>query len=184
MANQESEEEEIEKALRARGILNELTQHFPYDIEAPEALAFEVAMHCIMRGEICPSWASRLVTKGWQRFIDLDCDTLGEAFGIPEHKRRGAKKTDSNARLMHFEVMLLRELGHPVKDSAKQEGAYSVVGRKFNVSPQSVEKAVGEYRKRMNRLGGNPDVDWEQMLTPINKAMLAPLRRPKNKPQV
>ncbi len=85
---------------------------------------------------------------------------------------------------MHFEVMLLRELGHPVRDSAKQEGAYSVVGRKFNVSPQTVEKAVGEYRTRMKALGGNPDADWEKALTPDNKAMLDALRRPKNKPKV
>lgn len=184
MTNDASDAEMMEKALKARRILNQQYELLPYDVETPEAIAFEVAMYCIMRGEICPSWASTLVTQSWQRFHALDCNTLGEAFGIPDHKHRGAKKTDSNARLMHFEVMLLRELGLPVKDSAKQEGAYSVVGRKFNVSPQTVEKAVGEYRARMKALGDNPDANWAKDLTPDNKAMLDALRHPKNKPKV
>lgn len=129
----------------------------PADAESASHIAFSIAMEAIKWRVLCPEWAAVCVSRDWKQFEDFECRSLGDAFGIPDHKHAHAKRT---ARLCAYAYCRVREVqagGVPLKDSAKGTGALSKVGDELHVSGKQVEKLMTDWRKLCRNSGHDPD---------------------------
>ncbi|KRB34868.1 hypothetical protein ASD82_15140 [Rhodanobacter sp. Root179] len=130
----------------------------PDDAESASHIAFSVAMESFKWGAPCPDWAADCVLSDWRRFEDFKCASLGEAFGIPDHRYANAKRTRLRSAFVYMRVRDLQATGVPLKDNAKGgKGALSKVGDDLRMSAKQVEKLMTDWRKLCRVTGRNPD---------------------------
>lgn len=145
------------KELRAR--IGKLPETFCGDrLLEPEEIAFNVAMDAIKHGLVCPKWAAEAVTAAWHRFESFEVESIVEAFRIPKHRHRAAKKDNLLQSALYRNVRELQASGIPLTDGTKKgKGALSIVGERFNMSPKKVEAACTHWRKISEYAGYDPD---------------------------
>lgn len=146
-----------ERLYRAK--LVELAQgrRVPRGEETPTALAFDVAMLAIKYNVQCPNWAAEVVSEAWARYMNFDCASVGEAFGIPNHKHCSAKRAELLSAAVYHAVREKQAEGIPQKDNGSIRGALSLVGDQFHMSGKKVEKLMANYRATCRELGMDPD---------------------------
>lgn len=131
--------------------------HLAANAESPQRLAFSVAMLALQKRVLCPEWAAGCVSQAWERFEHFECQSLGEAFGIPDHKHAQAKRTKGMLAIVYGRVRYYRAKGSPLKDSTKGKGALALVGEEFCLSAKQVEKMLTDWRKLCRECGQDPD---------------------------
>lgn len=135
--------------------------HLAADAESPQHLAFSVAMLALRKRVPCPEWAADCVSQAWGCFERFECQSVGEAFGIPDHKHAQAKRTKGMLAIVYGRVRYYRAQGSPLKDSAKGKGALARVGEEFHLSAKQVEKMLTDWRKLCLECGQDPNATPE-----------------------
>lgn len=126
------------------------------DAPVPSAIAFEAVMTAIEYALPCPDWAARETVACWHRFQYFEVETISEAFGIPEHSHRAAKRSRLLVAAIARRVYALSESGTPLRDNTSTRGAWSIVGEEFNISPRTVELRVRQWEELCSELGSDP----------------------------
>lgn len=129
----------------------------PAGAEAPQAIAFRIAMEAIKRGVRCPEWAATQVAKDWARFEDFQCGSISKAFGIPDQKHLSARRAKALQAAVYSMVRDYQSKGLPLKDNAAGKGALSIVGECMHMSPKQVERLMTMWRKLCASTGDDPD---------------------------
>jgi hypothetical protein len=137
----------------------EAGEALPTDAETPVAIAFRVAMTALRHGVACPTWAANAVSRAWEQFEAFETESITDAFGIPSHTRRSAKRSKLLCAAIAGRVHQLREEGVPLTDGHNTDGALTIVGREFHLSPKTVEKRVEHWKKLCRATGSDPWAD-------------------------
>lgn len=132
-------------------------RELPAGAEAPQAIAFRIAIEAIQRGVRCPEWAATQVAKDWTRFEEFQCRSVSEAFGFPDHKHLSARRAENLQLVVYSMVRDYQSKGLPLKDNAAGKGALSIVGESMHMSPKQVERLMTMWRKLCASTGDDPD---------------------------
>lgn len=90
-------------------------------------------------GVAIPQWASRAFIAGLEAYEEFEVDSLGEAFGLPDHKHRAAKHARRWAPYLVEQIDALRA------DGMSLEAAIEAVAMAENKSPALVKKLRDEW---------------------------------------
>lgn len=146
------------------------------DGKTPSAIAFEVAMCAIELRIACPEWAARAVAHDWHRFSGFECTSLGDAFGIPDHKYRAARHDELLCAAVYAEVRYLQSKNIPMKDNAKHgKGALSQVGERRHMSGKKIEGLMKLWKDLCKQTGRDPDA--KQVYSDPSKMVAAAIAR-------
>jgi hypothetical protein len=125
--------------------------------QSASRIAFSVVMESLKHRVACPDWAAQHALADWKRFEGFECASLGEAFGIPDHKFAEAERKKRLTAYVYGAVRKLQARHVPLKDNAKGKGALSIVGEQLHMSAKQVEKMVTDWRKNCRAAGMDPD---------------------------
>jgi len=129
----------------------------PADAMLPSRIAFEVMMAALKERVPCPEWAANCVIQDWQSFEDFKCESIVEAFGVPDTTHAQSKRAARLCCAVYFSVRALQSQSMPLADNAKGKGALSIVGDKYHMSPGQVKQRMAQWRDLCKTTGSDPD---------------------------
>lgn len=124
---------------------------------APVAIAFETAMTAIEYGVPCPAWAKEAVVGAWHGFEEFRFGSISEAFQIPKHKQRAARRDELLCAAVYHRVRALQKHKIPLKDNANGKGALSIVGERYHISGKKAEKLMERWKGLCRQTGTDPN---------------------------
>ena len=113
---------------------------------SPRALALKAVEQALGVGLQPPNWAIVEFLSSLDDFKQFKFATLGAAFGVSDHKHLTAKRHHLLRAAIASEIAHL-SASLSLTDTAQQEGAYTLAGRKFGISGKQAEKLRAQWLK-------------------------------------
>lgn len=132
--------------------------------EGLPAVLLRLVVAQLQLGEMPASDDIEEIARALDRYNQGEVSSISEAFGFPWNTHLEAKKRELQACAIAWAVERIQSEARasgkriPLESNVGTEGAYEVVGRRFNMAPATVKKYRDKYRAFRKGLGLSPDM--------------------------